>query len=79
MNKANGNKKMIDPVKRHADIKHALAMRGRTLKSVAERWGVSRSTMTMTSKGERTSRRMQVRLARACGIPVDRLFQRRAK
>lgn len=49
-------------------------MRGVTFNSIARRLRISRSMVTMTAKGQRVSRRVQMALARASGLPFKEIW-----
>lgn len=64
---------MIDD-KRHANIKAALALRGRSLSDIARKLEVAPTTISIVSRGIRRSRRIEAAIAGELGMPVGQVW-----
>lgn len=67
---------MIDD-KRHARIKAALQLRGRSLSSVARDLSVTPTTVSIVSRGFRKSRRIESKIASELGCKAEELWPER--
>ncbi len=67
---------MIDD-KRHDRIKAALQLRGRSLSSVARDLNVTPTTVSIVSRGFRTSRRIESKIASELGCKAEELWPER--
>lgn len=64
---------MIDD-KRHANIKAALSLRGRSLSDIARKLGVAPTTISIVSRGIRRSRRIEEAIAGELGMQAGQLW-----
>lgn len=64
-------------VQRHEDIKGALRLRGKCLSDIARELSVAPTTVTIVSKGQRRSRRIEDALAAALGMEHEVLWPER--
>lgn len=67
---------MIDD-KRHASIKAALALRGRSLADIARRLDVAPTTISIVSRGFRRSRRIEAAIADELGLTAAEVWPSR--
>ncbi|WP_410469625.1 helix-turn-helix domain-containing protein [Brevundimonas nasdae] len=68
---------MSKPHQQHERIKSALALRGISLSDIARQLQVAPSTVTIVSKGDRRSRRIEAALAAALGCDAWMLWPER--
>ena len=64
---------MIDD-KRHANIKAALALRGRCLSDIARELEVAPTTISIVSRGFRRSRRIEAAIADELGLSAAQIW-----
>jgi Ner family transcriptional regulator len=64
---------MIDD-KRHAMIKAALALRGRSLSDIARDLDVAPTTISIVSRGFRRSRRIEAAIAGELGLTTEQVW-----
>lgn len=65
---------MVSDYRRHAQIKAALGLKGRTLRALAKDLEVAPTTVTIVSRGFRRSQRIEAAIAKELGLTAAQLW-----